>query len=366
MKNLKYSLILLVIYSSCTSDNFREIKPDNKLISYIGRFYFQNSDNVISDWPGTYFRCIFSGKNLGIRLEGSEDVKFNVFVDDLPVKVISCNKGGIIWVAEGLEPRKHELRIYKRTESFLGKAVFKGFVIDSNGKLFTWKNSPQRHIEYIGNSITCGYGVEGASRHDSFKAETENNYLTYAAILARTFNADYSIIAHSGLGIVRHYGDSLKVSADPQMPVRYLRTLDNSDSLTWDFSSWRPDMVVINLGTNDFSTTPYPDKDVFQREYEKLIQTIISKNGNVKIFCVTGPLIGEPCFSYVKETVDQINKTHPEFNVSFIGVPKDLLNCDEDFGSDEHPSVKGQEKMAEFIAPAISKEMGWEFSAIEK
>lgn len=366
MKHLINSLFLLIFLTSCSNGIFKEIKPCDESINYTGRYYFKDSENAISDWSGTCFRCRFTGKKLGIKLEGSGDVQFNVFIDRQPVKIISCNSGETIWVDDSLRSGQHTLRVYRRTESFLGIAVFKGLVIDSHAKVLPWKDIPGRRIEFIGNSITCGYGVEGASRHDDFKVATENNYLTYAAILGRTFNADYSIIAHSGLGIVRHYGDSLKVSADPQMPSRYLRTLDNNDTIRWDFSSWKPDIVMINLGTNDFSTLPYPEKEVFQAEYEKLVRTVREKYGEVHIFCVSGPLIGDPCTSYVKEIVEIVRQKYSDENIFFIGIPKDLLNCDEDFGSDEHPSIKGQQKIAECIATVVSKELGWEYSSIVK
>lgn len=364
--NFISTLSLVIAFSSCSGDNHKEVKPDNKAIDFEGRFVFESGEKVIFDWPGTYFRCRFTGSRMGLKLEGSSDVKFNVFIDQMPPKIISCNSGETIWVAEGLNPGIHTLLVVKRTEAFLGKTVFKGLIIDPRCRLLRWENFPEHRIEFIGNSITCGYGVEGENRNESFKPETENSYLTYAAILARTFNADYSTIAHSGLGVVRHYGDSLKVSDDPQMPEKYLRTLDSSDSLKWDFSLWKPDMVMINLGTNDFSTLPYPDKDAFKKEYEKLIQTIRKNYGDVPIFCAVGPLIGEPCFSYVKEAAEKVKEMYNDKNIVFIGIPKELLNCDEDFGSDEHPSITGQKKIADYIAPFISGTLGWNVSVLQK
>ena len=64
---------------------------------------------------------------------------------------------------------------------------------------------PSRHIEFIGNSLTCGYGVEGKDRSEPYKAETENCNLSYATIIARYFNADYTLIAHSGRGVTEMF-----------------------------------------------------------------------------------------------------------------------------------------------------------------
>ena len=36
---------------------------------------------------------------------------------------------------------------------------------------------PERRIEFIGNSITCGYGVESENPSDPFTYETENHFI---------------------------------------------------------------------------------------------------------------------------------------------------------------------------------------------
>lgn len=365
MKHLASFLFILSLCSlSFAADNYKDIKPNNPAIQYIGRFYAPSADSVLFDWPGTYFRCNFTGKNIGLRLNGAKDIYYNVFIDDLPAKTFSSSNE-ILWVARNLKAGKHTLKVYKRTESLVGISVFKGIVIDANAEISPFDKQPTRHLEFIGNSITCGYGTEGASKNDHFKPETENNYHTYAAYLSRAFNADYSIVAHSGMGVVRNYGDSLKISKAPQMPARFFRTLDNNDTLKWNFSKWHPDAVFINLGTNDFSTQPFPDKAVFQRTYEQLILNIRKVYGNIPVICLVGPMTDEPCFSYVKEMTENMKLLYGEKNIYFIGLPAFMLNPDTELGSDWHPSASGQKKMAELIAPVAATVLGWDFQKIE-
>jgi hypothetical protein len=359
-------LTLMLILPSCSGNHFKKVQANDNSISYVGRFAFSKDMNAVSDWPGTYFRCRFTGQTLGLLLDGPSGAQFNVFIDGKQVKTISCMPNDTIWISRNLSDEEHRLVVYRRTEAFLGKAVFKGIIIDAKAKVLRWIDLPSHKIEFIGNSITCGYGVEGASRHDRFLPETENNYLTYAAVTSRSLDADYFIIAHSGLGIVRHYGDSLKVSTDPQMPVKYLRTFDGTDSLKWDFKSWKPDVVVVNLGTNDFSTQPYPDKEVFQSEYTNLIHRIRNNYGKIPVFCVCGPLIGDPCLSYIKEVTDNVRVNEKDDNLFFVEVPKAMLNSDEDYGSDEHPSVKGQQKIADVLISALTSKLGGKVTAAKE
>ncbi len=114
----------------------------------------------------------------------------------------------------------------------------------------------------------------------------------------------------------------------------------------WDFTSWTPEIVVINLGTNDFSTEPHPLETIFNREYTRLIKFIRNQYGEIPIFCVVGPMTDEPCYSYVKKMVEA-NRTHlSDPNVYFIGIPRYLMIKDKDLGSGWHPNYEGQKKMA--------------------
>ena len=45
-------------------------------------------------------------------------------------------------------------------------------------------------IEFIGDSITCAYGVEGQSSSEPFKTSTENFMKSYAYLTAQKLNAD--------------------------------------------------------------------------------------------------------------------------------------------------------------------------------
>jgi lysophospholipase L1-like esterase len=256
----------------------------------------------------------------------------------------------------------HELRITKRTEADMGMTRFMGIILDDEGALKPVPNIEKRRIEFIGNSITCGYGTEGSNRDERFRPDTENSDKSYAAILARAFAAEAHHIAHSGIGVVRNYGDEEPVTdPDQTMPGRYNRTLDNDAGVTWDFSSWTPDCVIINLGTNDFSTTPHPDKHTFQSGYKKLIMQVRKAYGDIPVFCVVGPMINEPCFSYVKELTLYFRNVLKDDQIYFAGLPDNLLNQDDDLGSDWHPSYKGQKKIAAQLLNPVATRLNWDY-----
>ena len=332
------------------------IDADDPNIQYVGRFDRSDLKKAVFDWSGVYIRAAFKGTSCSIRLDDGENL-YAVSIDDQEPQVLQTDTSMIYSIASGLTDTVHTVLIEKRTEAFVGKGEFFGFILDEDRSLVASNSAPDRRIEFIGNSITCGYGVEGESASSPFTPETENATLSYAALIGDALSADYAMVAYSGKGVVRNYGDENKTSPDP-MPGFYDQTCCFDSTLVWDFTSWIPQVVVINLGTNDFSTQPHPDKSVFQEAYAKLIDFVQSQYSEVTIFCVCGPMIGEPCGSYIEEVVNGCQENNANKEVYYIPVSTSLLTM-SDRGSDWHPNVSGQQKTADVILPIIKNTMGW-------
>ncbi len=362
---MKYFVLFIVFFLLISTNVFSQdcenfFPASHKDLSFMGRVDFSDEQVARYDWPGVTVRFRFTGDQLKLHFTGGERNYFDLFIDGKLINTLHA-KGDTVAVVTGIKGKgPHEAKFIKRTEGEMGETRFFGLELSRKGELLPWKKTVDRRIEFIGNSITCGYGTESESRHDDFEPQTENVEKSYAAIVANTLNADYHVVAHSGLGIVRNYGAPQKVSTGlATMPQRYSRVLDMDDSLTWDFSKWQANAVVISLGNNDFSTKPHPDKVVFQRTYEELINQVRMAYGVVPVFCIVGPTTDEPCFSYVKEVVDNYHVLYKDENVFFIGISRALLNGGSDLGADAHPSFRGQQKIANTIVPVISTVMEW-------
>ena len=363
MKRLLFSVVLLFVGIGCWAQS-KFIPANNPNIRYVGRFDFSNPQEARFDWSGVYIQFSFRSTQCSVKMSDSGHNYYQVFVDTQPPKVMDVKSDTTLVIDDKMGTQIHKVQIYKRTEGGQGMATFKGIILSESGEILPWKDIPARKIEFIGNSITCGYGTEGKSRDERWTPSTENNYQSYAAIIARAFHADYHIVAHSGQGVVRNYGDKQKVSASA-MPNRFNRVFDEKEQPLWNFRHWIPEAVVINLGTNDFSTLPYPDKDVFKKGYENLINEVRKQYGDLPVFCVVGPMIDEPCYSYVKELVDDFRSIYQKKNVYFVGIPTYLMNPEKDLGSDSHPNYMGQRKMAAHVLPVISSVLGWDYKNSE-
>lgn len=322
-------------------------------IRYVGRVVKSDSGSVSFDWSGTYLMTKFEGKYCAARVSDTKKNYYNVFIDNKFTGVITTSgTDSLVILADGIERGVHSLMLQKRSEGEQGKTTIHKFELSSKGRFIGPGEKRERHIEFIGNSITCGYGTEGLSKNDPFKAETENCNLAYGCIISRYFDADYTFIAHSGRGAVRNYGDTARVSKQTMKDLM-LNTFDGDKDIKWSFKEYIPDLVVINLGSNDFSIKPHPLREEFIKAYNQIITQIREKYGNIPVLCVAPPK--GPAFSYTQEYCN--NSKDP--NLHFAAYLNGIYNNDSDLGSSGHPNYEGQKKIAMTLIPHISSIMHW-------
>jgi hypothetical protein len=216
-------------------------------------------------------------------------------------------------------------------------------------------------MEFIGNSITCGYGNEGPNKECKFSASNENGYMAYGAITARAFNAEYCAVAFSGKGIYKNYDESMEET----IPELYDRALTFKENVQWDFKKYIPEVVVINLGTNDFAHSN-PDSAAFVGKYEEFVKTIRKNYPQAHIICINGPMMNDqwPAGSkalstlkrYVNGMVDRFNKSGDAKIYSFFLSPHGALG----YGCDWHPNIRQHVKSAGELTKFIKEKTGWE------
>jgi len=362
MNKIFFHLIILLGFQLITSCEFFEgsshIDPDDPSIEYIGRFDFSNPKSVRFDWPGVQIRTKFEGTSCSIKLkDGNND--YNVFIDGMLHKIIRTTADTIYVLANGLPNKVHTLLITKRTEALFGIATFEGFILDGGKDLIKTIDilKRKRKIEFVGDSYFTGFGSEGDSSDCEFSRETQSSYVSFGAQLARKLDADYSIVAISGSGVVKNYGDSLRTSKYP-LPHYYNRSCFN-DTLLWDFKQWQPDAVVVRLGRNDYWQKPHPKREMFRTAYLKLISDIRKNYPMAHIFALCSPFRKDPHCDYINSVVKELNLKNKDNKIHFVKLNV-TFNPQRDFGCEKHPNRFGHKKIADFLEPIIRKELGWE------
>lgn len=206
----------------------------------------------VHQWPGVYFETRLEGKAATLHFDDAYN-RYKLFVDDKPPVVID-RPGKKPYELKGLSSGTHLIRLEKISESQSNSAGFYGFT--SKGKLNPTP-AHTRQIEFIGDSFTVGYGNTSPKRDcttDEVWATTDTSQV-FGPLIAKHYKADYQINAFSGRGVVRNYdgfvGDTL--------PTLYDYTLFDGKTAYKD-PNWQPQIIVIGLGTNDFSTPLKPDQ----------------------------------------------------------------------------------------------------------
>lgn len=334
----------------------KETPASDSRIEYTGRTSVNGAD-VSYDWSGVSFRVRFNGPYLAVKCSDSKNSWFNLWVDkemspEADRKFLVAARDTVIILAEGLGRGEHEVILQKRTEGEQGRFTVHSFL--SEGDILQADSRRERHIEFIGDSYTCGYGTESNNRNDPFLPETENCNLTYAAIASRYFGADFNLVSHSGQGIARNYDN---YGAGYHMPHRYRQVFDTDKELVWEpsMAAYTPDIVVIYLGTNDFSTGQQPLEVNFRNNYIALLKSVKENYGeDIPVLCMGSPA-NPYLYDYIRSavTVSGLN------NVAYMAVSNFAHNHEDDLGASWHPNYQGHIKVASCMIPYISTLTGW-------
>jgi lysophospholipase L1-like esterase len=364
---LKIFLLLLCLIISDSSVVLAQetytIPPSDKNFLYTGRIDFSNQFPKFS-YTGSSVRFRFEGRKCIVKISNNGTSANNnyyaIIVDD-SVRNYQVTNSTTKLIIENLKDGIHEVAIFKKTESLVGEGVFYGIELEEGKKILPSQIKYARKIEFIGNSITCGYGNEGPDQHCKFSAETENGYMSYASITARKLNAECMMVAYSGRGMYRN-NDGATTNT---IPLIYDRIFpDKADSPKWDTKKWQPDLVVINLGTNDFAKG-IPDSAAFVSAYVNFLKQLRSYYPKASLLCITGPMMNDSwppeikTLSTLKKYIDIImkerDKTGDKNIYSFSLTPQG----EGDLGCDWHPNIKKHIKMSEELSEKIKTIMSW-------
>jgi len=325
-----------------------------------------------------YFRIAFTGKSLTMHatdtkwdatpeMAATRHNYFNVWIDapmsDEPHRIIEVASADTI--IELIDPaylkksklKEHTVIVQKRTEGEQGKITIHGFATDEKGKFLQAEPIRERQLEFIGASYDCGYGVDDSSRLAKFTPETENASRSFCAIISRYFGADYTVVAHSGMGASRNYNSKFE---GWWMPDRYLQTfdMDSTQANRWNAaeSNIRPALTLIYLGGNDFSVSLQPSYEKFRDGYYRLIRYIKDNYGeDHPVLCVSSKA-HSTLLDYMRDMV----KFCPMPNVHFMACcPALHLSTDEDLGASMHPNYIGHQKFSYAYIPYVATITGW-------
>ena len=264
------------------------------------------------------------------------------------------------------------VRVMKFSEAAFGYAGLKSLEIDgmvvepvettclSQEGGFDKLNHPMK-LEFIGDSITCGYGIEGVWEKDTFTTQQERPDKAYAFLTAKALGAEVQLCSWSGIGLISNYVDPATVNLPDThwlMQANWPYT-DKSLSLrlglepeVWDGSRYEPDVLVIHLGTNDLSWVRGMEERRLEyvAQLRQLIEAVHRRSPKAKIVCCLG-IMGEALNDSVKEAVELFKKDFPKTCAEFLPFTQQLES--DGIATDWHPSAVTHKKAANKLVAVI-------------
>jgi len=344
------------------------VKPTDPCIQYVGRISFQHPERPSWNYPGAQIITAFEGTTAKLMCKPGSGY-FMAQIDEAePFKVaFRGQRDSVLTLCTALPRGQHTVRLMYCIEGYEMLPEFWGFIFD--GPACQPPALPARTIEFVGNSITCGYGNEATEAGDHFQYETENHYYSYAQLCARQLQARAHIVARSGIGVYRHYNGPKSGTPSTSMDVQYeytnyvtdstLRRQNSFNAEPWDFGRFTPDVVCINLGTNDLSTNNY-DTKLLKQGYVRLLQLVRRHNPQSKIVFLCGSMLGGRELDICQRLLDEVTAEARQqgdqqvYRFNFSHSDGSLKH-----GADYHPSLWQHEKMAAELTAYLRTLMQW-------
>ena len=339
----------------------------------IGRTYLAESGTLWCALSGSGAEFEFTGKALDIMVEGDkiswsgskkDYARIAIYVDGERVIDDMLNEGVKKYsVISGDSEVTKTVRIIKLSETAMSCFGIMPVQLEDGASI---KPVPAKahSIEFIGDSITCGYGVDDEDPTHTFLTSTEDVTRAYAYKTAEKLGADYSMFSISGWGIISGWSGDGKQHAEQQIPLYYEKLGFSYGGLgdvkpqdvDWDWSQYQPELVVINLGTNDesYCKTDEAKRADYVAGYVEFLKTVRKDNPDARILCVLG-IMGDALYPCVEKAVADYSAATGDTNISAFHLEPQLP--EDGLVADYHPTETTHTKAAEALAAEIKRVM---------
>lgn len=333
-----------------------------KYIKWIGRTYYdENTASNVIYHSASGFEVYFKGTTATATItatnfaDSTHQAYVEVVVDDNweSSKTIIFNaKTKKVVLAENMDDNEHKINFYKRTESIDSHLSLVN--LETDGKFIEKVVNKDRFIEVIAASSSTGYGNLGSS---AVAKETRNSdaLKAYAFLTAQSLNSDLSIYSASGWGMAFSRWTS------PQTLNMFdaYKKVDMFSSVDWDMSKRSPDVIVVNLGTNDWSYIAIkPDQvekdkamNTFINRYVEFVEYLRSVYPNSKIIILYGLMLESSMYEPTETIFETVSsKVNDVYLLKALG---------DGAGCNSHPSAGSHIRIAEALTDKIKEITGW-------
>lgn len=296
----------------------------------LGRPYYVN-DVPVFTWSNSGIEfcakfdrlTVFFGENTA-----ENPVMFKIYVDNFEVKTSVVGKG-ITAVLENFRDKVHNVRILRISEGSNLISVDKVQIYGKNPEFIMPPERKRLKLEFLGDSITAGYGVIADGERLEYTTYEQDSTKTYAYLTAEALDAEIRTICVSGEGICHSCGEFV---GTPFIKF-FNRTSRGIDSYTPD--DYVPDVFVVNGGTNDKRT--HVTSEEFKEGVITLLKDIRSKYPKTPIIWMYGMMV-HVFDEELKEAIEHFDETDKNTYCLIVKSVNDYKNQKGTYG---HPNVNG-------------------------
>lgn len=359
---------------------FCEAVPDN--VRILGRTVY-NDDSLwlANSVSGVEFTVTGSQVTFNLNVSG-DPTRIGVYLNGqlyqrglIGGSTKASKKGSVtVPLADG----ENTVKLIKLSESMQSELGIDSIETDKGASIKPTE-AMERKLEFIGDSITCGYGIDlplkdpDTGKNNTFSTVSEDASKTYAYQIAEMFDADVNFFSMSGCGIWCNYGGNRDHTMEKYYTKSSLNTWNSISStgytliqsFDWDFAQYQPDCIVINLGTNDWSYfgSHIEETDNFEESYADFLKMVRDNNPDAKIICTLG-MMGADLFGNIESAVDSYKTETGDEEVYTLEL-ETIDKTSEGYGVDYHPMAATNTRVAaEELGPFIAEIMDWKLGTM--
>lgn len=294
-----------------------------------------NAEGLEADWSASGFEMNLKGKGkLTVYYharKNKDSVKwafFRAFHDDVPElervpMYLDTGEGkAIFYIDEGV----HSFKLLKST--FAAETCITFTELEFEGEIMDAPPVKDRYLEFVGVSYTGGSSVLGTPK-DKVNQRFHDATLAYPYLTAMALDADFSVLAVGGSGVVYSYSDTL-------IPQTYkARGYFRDPNVLYEFKR-RPDVIVLDIGANDRGLGAPPE--VFYNNAYVFSKDILALNPGSKIAFLHFPRFR----AELEKLVMQLNSEG--YSASYIERTWPQL-----LGGAKHPNITEHQLMSDEI-----------------
>ena len=245
-----------------------KIELDNKNLRYTGRIDDSNPKKPEFIFAATSLEFCFRGTKAALTVTNRRQY-WNSYIGvivDGKQRCMQLNESGttVLELVNNLSEAKHTVMVFKRMDC-CHEIVLEELELD--GELLAMPERPARRIEVYGDSVSAGEVVEAldylGKEDPEHEGQYSNSWYSYSWQTARRLGAELHNIAQGGIALLNGTGwfnppdyvgmESAwdKVHYNPEF----------GECTKWDFTRYRPQLVIVAIGQNDSNPYDYMKED---------------------------------------------------------------------------------------------------------